>query len=36
MRIGYDDVTEFAQKVANSGGRGVKLDKRRTDSLYEW
>lgn len=35
MRVGYDDVAEFAQKVANSGGRGVKLDKRRTDSLYE-
>lgn len=36
MRVGYDDVTKFAQKVADSGGRGVKLDKRRTDSLYEW
>lgn len=36
MLIGYDNVTDFAQKVANSGGRGVKLDKRRTDSLYEW
>lgn len=36
MRVGYDDVAEFAQRVANSGGRGVKLDKRRTDSLYEW
>jgi len=35
MRVGYDDAAEFAQKVANSGGRGVKLDKRRTDSLYE-
>ena len=36
MRIGYDDVTEFAQKVADSSGRGVKFGKRRTDSLYEW
>ena len=36
MRIGYDDVTQFAQKVADSGGRGVKFDGRRTDSLYEW
>lgn len=36
MRVGYDDVTEFAQKVADSGSRGVKFDKRHTDSLYEW
>lgn len=36
MRIGYDDVTEFAQKVADSSGRGVKFGRRRTDSLYEW
>lgn len=36
MRVGYDDVAEFAQKVANSGGRGVKFGRRRTDSLYEW
>ena len=36
MRVGCDDVTEFAQKVSNSGGRGVKFDKRQTDSLYEW
>ena len=36
MRVCYNDVTEFAQKVANSGGRGVKFDVRRTDSLYEW
>lgn len=36
MRVGYDDVTEFAQKVADSGGIGVKFDGRRTDSLYEW
>ena len=36
MRVGYDDVTEFAQKVADSGGRGVKFDKRHIDSLYEW
>ena len=36
MRIGYDDMTKFAQKVVDSGGIGVKFDKRRTDSLYEW
>lgn len=36
MRVGYDNVTEFAQKVANSSYIGVKLDKRQTDSLYEW
>ena len=36
MRVGYDDVTKFAQKVADSGGRSVKFDGRRTDSLYEW
>ncbi len=36
MRVGYDDVTEFAQKVTDSGSRGVKFDKRHTDSLYEW
>lgn len=36
MRIGYDDVTEFAKKVADSSGRGVKFGRRRTDSLYEW
>lgn len=36
MRVGYDDVTEFAQKVADSSGRGVKFGRRRTDSLYEW
>ena len=36
MRIGYDDVTEFAQKVVDSSGRGVKFGRRRTDSLYEW
>ena len=36
MRVGYDDVTDFAQKVVDSSGRGVKFDRRRTDSLYEW
>lgn len=36
MRIGYDNVTEFAQKVADCGTIGVKFDKGRTDSLYEW
>ena len=36
MRIGYDDVAEFAKKVADSSGRGVKFGRRRTDSLYEW
>lgn len=36
MRIGYDNVTEFAQKVADCGTIGVKFDNRRTDSLYEW
>lgn len=36
MLVGYDNVTDFAQKVADSGGRGVKFDKRLTDSLYEW
>ena len=36
MLVGYDDVTKFAQKVADSGGRGVKFDMRGTDSLYEW
>lgn len=36
MRAGYDNVMDFAQKVADSSGRGVKFDRRRTDSLYEW
>lgn len=36
MRVGYDDVTDFAQKVVDSSGRGVKFDRRRTDLLYEW
>ena len=36
MRVGYDNVIDFAQKVADSGGRGIKFDRRRTDSLYEW
>ena len=36
MRVGYDDVMKFAQKVVDSSGIGVKFDKRRTDSLYEW
>lgn len=36
MRVGYDNLADFAQKVADSGGRGVKFDRRRTDSLYEW
>lgn len=36
MRVGYDDVTEFAQRVADCGKIGVKFDSRRTDSLYEW
>lgn len=36
MRIGYDNVTEFAQKVAGCGTIGVKFDRGRTDSLYEW
>ena len=36
MRIGYDNVIEFAQKVAGCGTIGVKFDRGRTDSLYEW
>lgn len=36
MRTGYDNVTDFAQKVADCGTIGVKFDNRRTDSLYEW
>lgn len=36
MRVGYDNVVEFSKKVADSKYIGVKLDKRQTDSLYEW
>lgn len=35
MRVSYDNVTDFAQKVSDCGMR-VKFDSGRTDSLYEW
>ena len=35
MRVSYNNVTDFAQKVSDCG-IGVKFDSGRTDSLYEW